>query len=203
MKRVFDLVVSLVIGFTTLPVFLITCLVLVLVDGRPIFFLQRRIGLGGRPFSLIKFRTMRPGPGTDGDRLTTIGRFFRTFSLDELPQLINVVRGEMSLVGPRPLLPRYMGLYTERQSLRHNVRPGITGLAQVSGRNELSWPEKLELDVLYVENRSMAMDLGILVRTVPAVLLRRGISQPGQPTVEFLDTFLAREDGSEDETHPP
>lgn len=150
--------------------------------GSPILFCQIRPGLDGEPFTLIKFRTMRDGPGDDAERITRLGRFLRSTSLDELPELWNVLRGEMSLVGPRPLLMEYLDKYTERQALRHSVRPGITGLAQVSGRNELSWDEQLELDVEYVENWSLLLDLRILARTLAAVVRRTGISEPGQAT---------------------
>jgi len=142
-----------------------------LANGRPVLFRQQRIGRDERPFVLLKFRTMRSAEAADGqplpdvERLTRLGAFLRRTSLDELPQLINVLRGDMSLIGPRPLFVRYLPYYTLRERQRHQVRPGITGLAQVSGRNHLLWDERLELDVKYVENRSLRLDLSILWRT--------------------------------------
>jgi len=157
--------------------------------GRPLLFRQVRVGRGGQVFELLKFRTMRHAvtsdgrPLPDGERLTRLGRVLRASSLDELPQLINVLRGDMSLVGPRPLLPEYLPRYSAEQARRHEVQPGITGLAQVSGRNALTWPEKFALDVYYVDHRSLALDLKILARTVTAVLARRGISAAGEATM--------------------
>ena len=151
--------------------------------GRPVFLRQKRPGQGGLPFEIVKFRTMREGPGSDAERLSRFGRFLRSTSLDELPELWNVLRGEMSLVGPRPLLPQYLERYTPEQARRHEMKPGVTGLSQVSGRNALTWDEKLALDVFYVDHWSLALDLRILARTLPAVLGRRGISAPGSATM--------------------
>ncbi|GAA2855252.1 UDP-phosphate galactose phosphotransferase [Actinoplanes cyaneus] len=162
--------------------------------GRPVLFRQLRPGLHGHPFTLVKFRTMRDvdeGRGliSDSDRLTGLGRVLRTFSLDELPTLWNVLRGEMSLVGPRPLLMRYLDLYTPEQARRHLVRPGVTGLAQVSGRNALSWEDRLAIDVWYVDHRSLALNARIIVRTALTLLRREGISAPGESTMpEFTGT---------------
>lgn len=181
-KRALDALVaatSLVVGAIPLAAIAVAIRVSM---GPPVLFRQVRPGLDAQPFTLIKFRTMRDGPGDDAERITRLGRFLRSTSLDELPELWNVLRGEMSLVGPRPLLMEYLDKYTERQALRHSVRPGITGLAQVSGRNELSWDEQLELDVEYVENWSLLLDLRILARTLAAVVRRTGISEPGQAT---------------------
>jgi len=149
--------------------------------GRPLLFRQVRVGRGGQAFELLKFRTMRHAvasdgrPLPDGERLTRLGRVLRASSLDELPQLINVLRGDMSLVGPRPLLVEYLARYSPQQARRHEVKPGITGLAQVEGRNALTWPEKFKLDVYYVDHQSLALDLKILARTVAAVIRREGI----------------------------
>jgi lipopolysaccharide/colanic/teichoic acid biosynthesis glycosyltransferase len=157
--------------------------------GGPVLFRHVRVGRHGRLFTLLKFRTMRPGaPGESDDiRLTRVGRVLRSLSLDELPQLVNVLRGDMSIVGPRPLLPQYLDRYTPHQARRHEVRPGITGLAQVSGRNGISWGERLALDVWYVDHRSVALDATILARTVFAVVRRDGISEPGRATMsEFM-----------------
>ena len=160
--------------------------------GSPVLFAQRRPGLRGSPFTLVKFRTMRqPGPGQSGvpdeQRLTPLGRFLRTTSLDELPELWNVVRGEMSLVGPRPLLMEYLRRYTPEQARRHDLRPGVTGWAQVNGRNALTWDEKFTLDVWYVDHCSIALDLEILALTVWKLITREGINQAGHATAaEFL-----------------
>jgi sugar transferase EpsL len=151
--------------------------------GRPVLFRQQRPGRGGRPFLMVKFRTMRPGPGSDAERLTRLGRFLRATSLDELPELWNVLRGEMSLVGPRPLLMRYLERYTPEQRRRHEVKPGLTGWAQVNGRNAVDWDQRFALDVWYVDHWSLGLDLHILARTPGAVLRRRGISAPGSATM--------------------
>jgi sugar transferase EpsL len=158
--------------------------------GAPVLFRQRRPGLGGRPFTLLKFRTMtgdadRQGrPLPDEQRLTPLGRGLRSASLDELPELLNVLRGEMSLVGPRPLLMQYLDRYTPEQRRRHAVKPGITGWAQVNGRNAITWEQKFALDLWYVDHRSLGLDLRILALTARKVLTRQGISQPGQVTME-------------------
>ena len=157
--------------------------------GRPVLFCQVRPGLGGRPFTLLKFRTMRDArdaagrPLPDASRLTRFGRLLRCTSLDELPELLNVVRGEMSLVGPRPLLMQYLDRYSPEQARRHEARPGITGWAQVNGRNALEWEERFRLDVWYVDHQSLGLDLKILARTLWSVLRRRGINAPGEATM--------------------
>ena len=157
--------------------------------GAPVFFRHSRPGLHGQPFTLIKFRTMRDERDTNGDllpdaqRLTNFGRWLRSTSLDELPEIFNVLAGEMSLVGPRPLLMEYLPLYSPTQARRHEVLPGMTGLAQVSGRNAISWDDRLALDVWYVDNRSLSLDLRILWRTLMAVLHRKGISAEGEATM--------------------
>ena len=165
--------------------------------GWPPFFVQERPGKDGRIFRMVKFRTMTNERGPDGEllpdaqRMTEFGRRLRETSLDELPELINVLKGDMSLVGPRPLLVRYLGRYDERQMRRHEVRPGITGWAQVNGRNALSWPERFEHDVEYVDNLSLRLDLKILLLTLKAVVSREGISEEGQAT---MTEFLGNED---------
>ena len=155
--------------------------------GRPVLFLQVRPGRGAKPFTLIKFRTMREGAGSDAERLTPLGRFIRSLSLDELPELWNVLRGDMSLVGPRPLLTSYLSRYTPHQARRHEVRPGLTGMAQVQGRNTLSWEHRFELDVHYVDTWSIRLDLAIMARTAWLVVKRDGIAAEGHATMpEFL-----------------
>jgi sugar transferase EpsL len=165
--------------------------------GSPVLFRHTRTGLRGRLFTLFKFRTMRPGaPGeADATRLTAVGRLVRSLSLDELPQLWNVLRGDMSLVGPRPLLPEYLDRYTPEQARRHEVRPGITGWAQVNGRNALIWPEKFALDVWYVDHRSVGLDARIMLRTIGAVVGRAGVSAPGAAT---MPEFMGEADASEE-----
>lgn len=189
-KRAFDLLIA-GLGLVVLaPVLLIVAITVRIALGSPVLFRQRRPGLLNRPFELLKFRTMTHARDASGElmadeaRLTAMGRFLRRSSLDELPQLVNVVRGEMSLVGPRPLLMEYVPLYSERHAHRTDVRPGITGWAQVRGRNALGWEEKLDLDIWYVEHRSLALDIWIVVLTFVAVITARGISQQGHATTE-------------------
>ena len=150
--------------------------------GSPVLFRQMRPGLSGKPFTLIKFRSMNEGPGTDDERLTRVGRLLRSTSIDELPSLVNVLRGDMSLVGPRPLLMEYLPLYSSAQARRHDTKPGITGLAQVSGRNDISWADRLAIDVEYVDRWTLALDLKILAQTLKLVVTRRGIAEPGHAT---------------------
>ncbi|MDY0274328.1 MAG: sugar transferase [Desulfomicrobium sp.] len=189
MKRSFDIVVSLLALCFFAPLLLIITLIIRLVLGAPVFFTQVRPGLHGQPFTMFKFRTMRDvknaagQPLPDAQRLTAWGRFLRSTSLDELPELWNVLKGDMSLVGPRPLLMEYLPLYSKEQARRHEVRPGITGWAQVNGRNALSWEEKFNLDLWYVDNQSMALDLKILWLTIKAVLGREGINAAGEATM--------------------
>jgi len=189
MKRVWDFLFILLAGLFLLPVILIVGLFVILKHGSPILFTQVRPGLHGKPFRMYKFRTMTNGKNEhgellpDAERLTKFGQFLRSSSLDELPELWNVLKGEMSLVGPRPLLMEYLPLYSKRQARRHEVRPGITGWAQVNGRNAISWEEKFELDIWYVENQSLALDLKILLMTVKKVFVREGISAEGEATM--------------------
>ena len=192
-KRPFDILVSLGALLALWPLLLLVALGVLLDVGRPVLFRQRRPGLHGRPFELVKFRTMRndAAVGTDlrqdAQRLTRFGAWLRKMSLDELPELWNVLRGDMSLVGPRPLLMQYLGRYTPEQARRHEVRPGLTGWAQVNGRNALSWEEKFALDTWYVDNRSFLLDLKILFLTVGHVLRPQGISAEGAATMpEYL-----------------
>jgi sugar transferase EpsL len=188
-KRVFDVVVS-ALGLVALaPVLAATTLLIRLRMGSPVLFRQTRPGLGGRPFVLFKFRTMteerdeRSDLLPEEERLTRLGRFLRAASLDEAPQLLNVLRGDMSLVGPRPLLMEYLDLYTPQQARRHEVRPGITGWAQVHGRNALDWEERFRLDVWYVDHRSFWLDLKVLLLTAVKILRREGISAEGHATM--------------------
>ena len=190
MKRAFDLVLG-VLGLVLLsPLLVFLALLIRVMTGPPMLFRQARPGLQGKSFILYKFRTMTVHSNceghsqTDEDRLTSLGRVLRRTSLDELPELWNVIRGDMSLVGPRPLLVDYLDLYTPEQSRRHEVRPGMTGLAQVSGRNALDWEERFERDVWYVDNWTMWLDLRILVQTLITVLRMEGISGGGRATME-------------------
>lgn len=202
MKRIFDLLASLLLLALLSPLLLLLALAGLLAMGRPVLFSQLRPGRYGRPFRLYKFRTMSDRrdasgePLPDGERLTAYGRFLRSTSLDELPALWNVLRGEMSLVGPRPLLTEYLPLYTRRQARRHEVRPGITGWAQINGRNAITWEEKFELDVWYVENRSFLLDLKILFWTVVRLLRRDGISAAGHETMPRFTGSPKTEAGS-------
>lgn len=185
-KRAFDIVVSLCALLVLWPVLIGVALLVRLKLGSPILFRQERVGLGGGSFTILKFRTMLPpAPGREDDasRLTRFGRLLRATSLDELPELWNVLNGTMSLVGPRPLLIEYIPLYSPRQARRHEVRPGITGHAQVNGRNALDWDTRLEMDVWYVENRSFWLDLKILLRTVVVAVSGSGVSAPGEATM--------------------
>jgi len=193
LKRPTDILLS-ALGLVALaPVMAAVAVAVAAALGRPVFFRQERPGLHGKPFRLIKFRTMLDAVDSEGNplddarRLTRFGRFLRASSLDELPELWNVLRGDMSLVGPRPLLMRYLPLYSPEQARRHDVRPGLTGWSQVNGRNALGWPEKLALDVWYVDNRSFRLDFKILLMTVSKVLSRAGIAAEGSETMpEFL-----------------
>jgi sugar transferase EpsL len=184
LKRPLDISLSVVGLLVLLPLLTLAVAFVYLTMGNPILFKQTRPGLGGRPFVIYKFRTMRSGLGTDAERLTGLGRFLRRFSIDELPELWNVLSGDMSLVGPRPLLKEYLKRYTPEQARRHEVKPGITGWAQVNGRNAIRWEQKFALDVWYVDHQSLWLDVRILALTVRKVLKREGISQPGQATVE-------------------
>jgi len=189
-KRLFDLALT-VPGLAALsPVFLVVSVLVRIYHGAPVLFRQQRPGYHGRPFYICKFRTMsnaQDASGTllpDEQRLTRLGRFLRSTSLDELPELFNVLRGEMSLVGPRPLLMQYLERYSLEQARRHDVLPGITGWAQVNGRNALTWEDKFRLDVWYVDHWSLGLDVRILLMTLVKVLKREGISQPGHATAE-------------------
>ena len=189
-KRLLDVTAALAAICLLSPLIALVVLLLRIRLGSPVLFRQRRPGLHGQPFTLLKFRTMtdaRDDQGRllpDADRLTPFGRFLRSTSLDELPELINVLKGEMSLVGPRPLLMQYLDRYTPEQMRRHDVRPGITGWAQVNGRNAISWEDKFALDVWYVDHLSFRLDARIVGMTILTILKREGISQPGQATAE-------------------
>lgn len=200
-KRVMDLAIALPALVFSLPAQAAIAFVILRRMGRPVLFRQTRPGRHGLPFDMIKFRTMRPAGQDDsvddGDRLTPLGRFLRSASLDELPTLWNVVRGDMSMVGPRPLLMEYLDRYTPEQARRHEVRPGITGLAQISGRNAIDWETRLALDVEYVERRSFGLDLRILLRTIAKVVRQEGVTNPDHPTMpEFRGTRDTGEGGA-------
>ena len=190
MKRLFDFIVTLCALITLLPVIIVVAALIRFKLGSPILFTQNRPGLNGDIFKMMKFRTMLDAKDKQGNllpdeqRMTKFGSFLRSTSLDELPGLFNVLKGDMSLVGPRPLLVQYLPLYNKEQARRHNVRPGITGWAQVNGRNAISWEQKFELDVWYVNNQSMWLDLKILLLTVKKVFIRDGINADGHVTIE-------------------
>ena len=200
MKRFFDFIVALLALFLLSPILLITAWRIRQKLGSPVFFRQIRPGFRGKPFEMIKFRTMIDavdGAGNtlpDSARLTPFGVFLRATSLDELPELWNVLKGEMSLVGPRPLLMEYLPLYNEEQAKRHNVRPGITGWAQINGRNAISWADKFKLDCWYVENQSFWLDVKILCLTVKKVCVREGISAKGEATMAKFTQSLELEE---------
>lgn len=190
MKRLFDFIIAFSALFTLLPVIIIVAVLIRFKLGSPILFTQNRPGLNRKVFKMMKFRSMLDGKDKhgnllpDNERMTSFGTFLRSTSLDELPGLFNVLKGDMSLVGPRPLLVQYLPLYSTEQARRHNVRPGITGWAQVNGRNAISWDEKFKLDVWYVDNQSFLLDLKILLLTVKKVFIREGISADGHVTIE-------------------
>ena len=190
MKRIIDLLLSLTALVVLSPLLLIIAVIVRFRLGSPVFFRQVRPGLNAHPFAIVKFRTMTDALDENGnmlpdaERLPTLGRILRATSLDELPELWNVLKGDMSLVGPRPLLMEYLDLYTAEQSRRHDVRPGITGWAQVNGRNALSWEEKFALDVWYVDNQSLWLDAKILMMTLLKVIRREGVSHEGHATME-------------------
>lgn len=202
LKRVMDVVVAGSALVLLAPVQAVVAILVAKDLGRPVLFRQERPGLGGRPFTLVKFRSMRSAaegasPLSDAERLTPFGRLLRSTSLDELPSLWNIVKGDMSLVGPRPLLMQYLPLYTPEQARRHEVRPGLTGLAQVRGRNLVAWDERFAMDVQYVDDRSLALDLHILAQTVAAVLGRRGVSSATAATMEpFVGTSAVVQPGA-------
>lgn len=192
MKRLFDFTTATVGLAVISPVVVATALVVKKRLGSPVLFKQVRPGLHGKPFELYKFRTMTDEKNENGEllpdsvRLTETGKLIRNYSLDELPQLINVIKGDLSLVGPRPLLMEYVDLYNDQQMKRHDVKPGITGWAQVNGRNTISWKEKFELDVWYAENQSFWLDMKIIYMTIQKVISKEGINQEGESTVKYF-----------------
>lgn len=189
MKRLFDFTVALVCLLVLWPLIVTTYVLVLIRIGRPVLFVQQRPGLNSKPFYIYKFRTMLSTRDennqllADVHRMTSLGNFLRKYSLDELPQLFNVLKGDLSLVGPRPLLMEYLPLYSVEQARRHLVRPGVTGLAQVSGRNAISWEDKFKLDVWYVDHQSFWLDVKILLLTVKKVLLSEGVSAEGEATM--------------------
>ena len=199
-KRGMDIALTLLAAPLLLPLLAIVAVIVRVWIGSPVLFWQTRPGLGGRPFNLVKFRTMRDDRDDhgnllpDGARLTSFGRFLRASSLDELPEFWNVLRGEMSIVGPRPLLVEYLPLYSPRQARRHEVRPGMTGLAQIKGRNRLSWARKFHYDVIYVERCGLALDLWVLAKTVLVILNRVGINEAGEATASPFRGNLSQAD---------
>ena len=191
-KRIFDIVLAIPALFVLSPVIVVLIVLIRFSMGKGIFFYQNRPGLHGKPFTIYKFRTMtdaRDEKGNllpDAKRLTQLGRLLRSTSLDELPELFNVIKGEMSLVGPRPLLMQYLDRYTPEQSRRHEVKPGLTGWAQINGRNDIAWEDKFKMDVWYVDNWSIRLDLKILLLTLLVVIRRDGISKEGYATTDYF-----------------
>ena len=192
-KRALDLLASTMALVLAAPILLLVVLVLLALQGRPVFFVQQRPGFRGVPFGIIKFRTMTPAAlgsaeeTPDEVRLTRVGRFLRSTSLDELPELLNVLKGDMSLVGPRPLLMRYLPLYSAEQARRHSVKPGITGWAQINGRNALTWERKFEFDVWYVDHLSLALDVQIVGRTMVNVIRRQGVNFQTESSMPYFE----------------
>lgn len=189
MKRTFDLIITLTALIILFPILIAIAILTRIYLGKPVLFIQTRPGLGGQPFNLLKFRTMKDAsdstgcPLPDSERLTFYGKFLRSTSMDELPGLWNVIKGEMSLIGPRPLLMEYLPLYTKEQARRHDVRPGITGWAQVNGRNAISWDDKFAADIWYVDNQSLTLDFKILFMTIGKVIKKDGVSAEGEATM--------------------
>jgi len=195
MKRIIDILISSIFLFISLPLLLFICIINLLLNKGKILFLQNRTGYNGKVFKIIKFKTMNDKTNLekellpDGERLTVFGRFLRSSSLDELPTLWNVLVGQMSFVGPRPLLVKYLDRYNDNQLRRLEVKPGLTGWAQINGRNSISWEEKFQYDVWYVDNRSLKLDLIIIFKTIGQVIRGKGISQKNHPTMEeFMGT---------------
>lgn len=195
LKRMFDVIASLIGLILLSPVILITAILVRTKLGSPIFFTQDRVGKDNKIFKMIKFRTMTDEKDKNGEllsdeyRLTSFGKFLRSTSIDELPELINVLKGDMSLVGPRPLLQEYIPLYSKEQIRRHNVLPGLTGWAQVNGRNSISWCDKFKLDVWYVDNQSFILDIKIILMTILKVVKRDGINQEGEVTSDYFNGY--------------
>jgi lipopolysaccharide/colanic/teichoic acid biosynthesis glycosyltransferase len=194
-KRIFDLIFSVIVLLVFSPIILIVAVVLVLIDGFPIFFRHVRPGKNGKPFKLIKFRSMRVAKDKNGydlpdaERITKFGNFIRRTSVDELPEFFNILRGDMSVVGPRPLLMQYLDHYSKEQFRRHSVLPGVTGWAQINGRNAISWDEKFAFDLWYIDNWSFWLDLKIIILTIWKVIKGEDISQPGRAT---MDEFVGK-----------
>lgn len=189
-KRIFDFIVAVILIIILSPILIITFFILLVQNNGKVFFYQVRPGLNIKEFRIIKFKTMNDKRDSNGEllpdvqRITNFGNLFRKLSIDELPQLLNVIKGDMSLIGPRPLLFKYIALYSEEQLKRHNVKPGITGLAQVSGRNSISWRRKFEMDVEYVDNLSFALDLKIFYQTILKIIIREGVNQSNARPME-------------------
>ena len=192
-KRTFDIILSLAALIVLSPILLIVSILIYFKLGSPVFFVQERVGKGNKVFKMIKFRTMKDDRDKNGkllsdeERLTPFGSKLRSLSIDELPELINILKGDMSIVGPRPLLTQYLPLYSKEQIKRHDVRPGLTGWAQVNGRNSITWTEKFKLDVWYVKNRSVLLDLKIILLTVKKVVIKEGINQDNNVTMEYFN----------------
>lgn len=202
-KKLFDKLIAIMLLVLLIPLFLIIAVLIKFSSVRAVFFIHQRPGLHGKPVKLIKFKTMNENKDSTGkllpniQRITPLGNFLRKYSLDELPQLINVLKGDISLVGPRPLEMRYLPLYSPEQNRRHNVKPGITGWAQVNGRNSISWEEKFKLDTWYVDNISFLLDLKILLLTIKKVFIKEGVNSDASNTVIPLDVYLKTKKNSQ------
>lgn len=192
-KRTFDIILSLAALIVLSPILLIVSILIYFKLGSPVFFVQERVGKNNKVFKMIKFRTMKDDRDKNGkllsdeERLTPFGSKLRSLSIDELPELINILKGDMSIVGPRPLLTQYLPLYSKEQIKRHDVKPGLTGWAQVNGRNSITWREKFKLDIWYVNNRSILLDLKIILLTVKKVVIKEGINQDNNVTMEYFN----------------
>lgn len=204
-KRLFDVSAAFILIFILLPVLIIIAVLIFVFMGRPVIFTQKRIGLNETPFLIYKFRTLRNNDGqvklSDNDRLTKLGSFLRKSSIDELPQLINILLGDMSFIGPRPLLARYLPYYTDRERTRHNVRPGMSGLAQVTGRNSLTWDKQFELDAVYVENLSFFVDITVFLKTIYVVLVSKNMMVTGRNDMECFDVQRKQEQHNQANIH--
>ena len=198
-KRLIDIAVAIVSAPLWLPVMSIVAITVFSTMGRPVFFVQSRTGLHGNVFRILKFRTMRDGDNPEEERITAIGRFLRKTGLDEIPQVLNVIMGDMSIIGPRPLLPEYLPLYTDEQKRRHNIRPGVTGWAQINGRNAVTWEERLEMDTWYADHISFALDAKIAAKTITRLAMAPFLRSSGDERI--MPLFTGKKSGGAPPRH--